>query len=92
MKKMQAELETLRSQNATLPKERTTGLSRPAASSKQTLQSVARRLDMDDVGDEQPHEEDGENEEPLNNEEEPTARRRKEHDDRGWGNKNRKAS
>ena len=76
MKKMQAEMDSLRLENTTLRKERTAERSRSTNRPRKTLLSVVRSLDMNDGEDDTPPEENAENEEPpLENEEEDDERR-----------------
>ena len=70
MKKMQATIDTLQKEVTTLRKDKSTGHTRSTNRPKKTLQSVARRLDMNDGADEAPREEDAENDQPPPEDEE----------------------
>ena len=70
MKKMHAEMDSLRKEVTTLHKEKRMAHTKSTNRSKKNLQSVVRRLDMNVGEDEAPPEENDENEEPPPEDEE----------------------
>ena len=70
IKKMQAEMDSLRSENTILRKERTTERSRSINRPRRPLLNVVRHLDMNAGEDDRPPEETFENEEPPPEDEE----------------------
>ena len=70
MKKMQATIDSLQQEVTTLRKDKSTGHTRSTNRPRRTLQSVARRLDMNDGEDEAPPEEDAEDDQPPPEDEE----------------------